>query len=71
MPPSNFTYDLPSDAPSAILRENSVESGYIWHTTGNGKTLTSFNASTLRDTLLPKVLSGEITFRSNLNEIAT
>ena len=37
--------------------------GIIWHTTGSGKTLTSFKASTLatlRDTLLPKMLSGEL-----------
>jgi type I restriction enzyme R subunit len=34
--------------------------GFIWHTTGSGKTLTSFKASTLRDTLLPKLLSGEL-----------
>ena len=37
--------------------------GYIWHTTGSGKTLTSFKVtalSTLRDTLLPKLLSGEL-----------
>lgn len=33
--------------------------GYVWHITGSGKTLTSFNASTLA-TLLPKLLSGEI-----------
>ena len=36
--------------------------GYIWSTTGSGKTLTSFKASTLAtlcDTLLPKLLSGE------------
>ena len=29
MPPSKFTYDLPPDAPSAILREDSVEYGFI------------------------------------------
>ena len=37
--------------------------GTIWSTTGSGKTLTSFNASTLanlRDTLLPELLSGEL-----------
>ncbi|MBL9118063.1 MAG: hypothetical protein JNJ83_23845 [Verrucomicrobiaceae bacterium] len=35
------------------------DNGFVWHTTGSGKTLTSFNASTLA-TLLPKLLSGEI-----------
>jgi type I site-specific restriction-modification system R (restriction) subunit len=37
--------------------------GYIWHTTGSGKTPTSFKAATLtklRDTLLPKLLSMEL-----------
>ena len=37
--------------------------GYIWSTTGSGKTLTSFNASKLpaqRDTRLQKLFSGEI-----------
>ena len=37
--------------------------GFVWHTTGSGKTLTSFKASTLatlRDRLPPKLLSGEI-----------
>ncbi len=37
--------------------------GFVWHTTGSGKTLTSFKASTfatLCDTLLPKLLSVEL-----------
>ncbi len=37
--------------------------GFVWHTTGSGKTLTSFKASTfatLSDTLLPKLLSREL-----------
>ena len=47
MTPSNTTYDLPPAAPSSVVREDGIESGFIWHTTGSGKTLTSFNASTL------------------------
>ncbi|MBN2521752.1 MAG: type I restriction endonuclease subunit R, partial [Bacteroidales bacterium] len=34
--------------------EHSVKNGYIWHTTGSGKTLTSFKASQIL-TYLPKV----------------
>jgi len=29
MPPSNFTYDLPSDALPSVLREDGIESGFI------------------------------------------
>ncbi len=29
MPPSKFTYALPSDAPSSVLREDGIESGFI------------------------------------------
>ncbi len=29
MPPSKFTYDLPPDAPSPVLREDGIESGFI------------------------------------------
>ena len=29
MPPSKFTYDLSADAPSSVLRENGIESGFI------------------------------------------
>ena len=25
MPPSNFTYDLPSDVPSSVIREDTIE----------------------------------------------
>ena len=42
--------------------------GFIWHTTGSGKTLTSFKAATLaslRDTLLPKLLTGELSVDTN------
>ena len=42
--------------------------GFICHTTGSGKTLTSVKASTLatlRDTLLPKLLSGQIVASSS------
>jgi type I restriction enzyme, R subunit len=45
MPSSKSTPDLPSDAPSYGQREDS--NGFVWHTTGSGKTLTSFQASTL------------------------
>nr|WP_279403889.1 DEAD/DEAH box helicase family protein [Secundilactobacillus kimchicus] len=37
-------------ATEAILlqaKENPHENGYIWHTTGSGKTITSFKASRL------------------------
>ena len=47
MPSSKFTYDLPAGAPSSFLREDGIESGFIRHTTGSGKTLISFKASTL------------------------
>lgn len=33
------------------VKENSKENGYIWHTTGSGKTLTSFKASQILATL--------------------
>ena len=45
--------------------------GYIWHTTGSGKTLTSFKASilaTLRETLLPKPLSGELSAETDVSK---
>jgi type I restriction enzyme R subunit len=29
MPPSKFTYDQPADAPSSVLREDTIESGFI------------------------------------------
>jgi type I restriction enzyme, R subunit len=29
MPPSDFTYDVPSDAPSPVVREDDIESGFI------------------------------------------
>ncbi len=29
------------------MREDTIEYGFVWHTTGSGKTLTSFKASTL------------------------
>jgi type I restriction enzyme R subunit len=41
--------------------------GFVWHTTGSGKTLTSFKASTLRDTLLPKLLCGELSVKNPQN----
>ena len=47
MPPSNFTDDLPTEREPSDLRGDSIEYSYIWSTTGSGKTLTSFNASTL------------------------
>ena len=68
MTPSNTTDDPPPAAPSSVVREDGVEYGFIWHTTGSGKTLTSFNASTLatlRDRLLPKLLSGEQPINGN------
>ncbi|MBN8456442.1 MAG: DEAD/DEAH box helicase family protein [Verrucomicrobia bacterium] len=38
----------PHDTPPAALREDGlVGTGYVWHTTGSGKTLTSFKAATL------------------------
>lgn len=66
MTPSNTTDDPPPAAPSSVVREDGVEYGYIWSTTGGGKPLTSFNASTLatmRDSDnsgLPKLLSREL-----------
>lgn len=75
MPRSDVQYELPADAPASVVREDTIESGFIgrlqglkysdaeqhrvkcmdaddgnsitWHTTGSGKTLTSFKASTL------------------------
>ena len=47
MPPSNFTDDLPTEREPSDLRGDSIEYSYIWSTTGSGKTLTSFKASTL------------------------
>ena len=47
MPPSNFTDDLPTEREPSDLRGDSSEYSYIWSTTGSGKTLTSFKASTL------------------------
>ncbi|MFN0079858.1 MAG: type I restriction endonuclease, partial [Prosthecobacter sp.] len=29
MPPSNITYDLPSDAPRSVVREDTIEYGFI------------------------------------------
>ncbi len=52
MPPANFTYSPHSAAPRHVVREDTIEYGYIWHTAGSGKTRTSFKASTLlKDTL--------------------
>jgi hypothetical protein len=73
MPPSKASYDHPSDALSSVVREDTNEyglistlqhrNGFVWHTTGSGKTLTSFKASTLgylREMPLPKMLGGEL-----------
>ena len=65
--PSSFIIH-PSNFPIAVRHrvkcmDDDNGNGFIWHTTGSGKTLTSFKASTLatlRDTLLPKLLSGEL-----------
>jgi|GEM_PF-3672479 type I site-specific restriction-modification system R (restriction) subunit len=62
MPPASISYPVPSDSQSpAVLREDARDPGnsFIWRNTGSGKTLTSFNASTLA-TLLPKLLNGEL-----------
>ena len=29
MPPANSTYDLPPDAPSSVVREDGIETGFI------------------------------------------
>jgi hypothetical protein len=47
MPRSEVRYDLPSDATFSGLRRHGINDGVVWHTTGSGKTLTSFKASTL------------------------
>jgi type I restriction enzyme R subunit len=62
MASSKYTDDLPDEHQSSVVREGDIEdavqhmvkcieddngNGYIWHTTGSGKTLTSFKASIL------------------------
>jgi type I site-specific restriction-modification system R (restriction) subunit len=50
MPLPKFKYAQPADAPAPTRWETGIDkdSGFVWHTTGSGKTLTSFKASTLR-----------------------
>lgn len=73
MPPSKLTYDVPLDAWISVLLEDGIDSGFIGHTIGSGKTLAPFKASTvatLRDTLLPQLLSGELAFRDIESSLA-
>ncbi len=44
---SETDYHLIPELTSSVLREEHVENGYICHTTGSGKTLSSFKAATL------------------------
>lgn len=45
MPPPQISYVQPQDDPPSILKEEGHS--YVWQTTGSGKTLTLFKASTL------------------------
>ncbi len=47
MPDSNLIYPKATKTTRLEVNEESIEQGFIWHTTGSGKTLTSFKASTL------------------------
>lgn len=60
MTPSNTTDDPPPAAPSSVVREDGVEYGYIWSTTGGGKPLNASTLASLRNTLPPKLLNGEL-----------
>ena len=47
MSPATFSYQNLPDGSSSVVWEDTIEYGFIWHTTGSGKTLTSFKAATL------------------------
>lgn len=47
MDPQDINYHSLPEPKGTRLSEEDIEYGFVWHTTGSGKALTSFNASTL------------------------